>query len=268
LVVGVSTYSKGQVANQFEDLPGVVASAEHVSKMWRERDFAVKTVVDVDEKGVHSPVTHTEIKEALLEIAATFGEEEGGGKSTLLVVHLIGHGAGGRPGGLVLSDAFMTPSQQQSCFNLSLLRGLLEGYIRWRGCNVLVIGDFCNSGSLVEEDLERRMGPAMSGHARQMLASSLPDSSGYMTVDEKQTRLTEVLVRALGSEQAAFHPDERVISLRTLRSRLPSLGKIQAPTVGRIYREWGDGTAPNDGDILFFRRDSDESESPIQSIGE
>ena len=253
-MVGISKYqnSNNTALAIYPDLGGVVASVERMSQMWRSRGFEVRSVIDVVGQGQHTPVTQKRICDALFEIAEVFGLAVD--KNVLLIVHLIGHGVAGQPGGLVLSDARLPPgSDRVSCFNLSTLRAILEGELGWRGCNFCVIGDFCNSGSLVEVDLGEDMLPiARVGYARQMLASALEHANAYMTDDASQTRLTELLTRALGPTLEVFRPTEQSLTLRELRRRLSELGDMfSARKVGRIWLEWG-GTA-NTGDIVFYR---------------
>ena len=105
------------------------------------------------------------------------------GRDSLLIVHLLGHGAEDGQGGLLLSDSAQTGSSRlYSCFNLDSLRHLLTAVARWAGCNILVVCDFCCSGALLkpEHDLCQASTVARLGFSRQMIASTMPDTSSYM----------------------------------------------------------------------------------------
>ena len=269
LVVGVSKYksTKRKPLKKYADLPGVAHSVTLVSDMWKQRKFSVRSVSDVDPAGGWVEVTEERIEEAAFDLAE---EADLLGRTSVLVVHLIGHGVSDGRGGLVLSNAFETPDKKRSCFNLTNLRGILEGHVSWNGCNVLVICDFCNSGALVKDDIGPQLDAPRVGYARQVLASSLPDDKGYTTDDKSQTKLTALLVRALGPKAEVFEAGEPVISVRDLRSRLQSLAstaadQLQALLVGRIWPDWHD--TPNDGDILLYRTGSGVVPAPATAAG-
>jgi hypothetical protein len=169
----------------------------------------------------------------------------------LLVVHLIGHGAEDSGGGLILSDAKVITNKLLSRFGLHCLAGVLREQVHWRGCNILVVCDFCNAGALVSEngDLSMKASVApLHGYARQMIASSINDASAYALPEG--THMTKALVEALGGQTpSAFQAGETVISAVELCRRLKSGG--QGMLVGRIWNEW-DRTR-NEGDIFLFR---------------
>jgi hypothetical protein len=266
LVVGVSKYRSTNESplRKYKDLPGVANSVKLVSELWRQRKFSVRSVSDVDANDRWEAVTRTRIEKAALELSKEAGKHTG--RSSLLIMHLIGHGVSDGRGGLVLSNAITTPSDEPSCFNLTILRGILEGHVWWRGCNVLVICDFCNSGALVKNDIGADLAAPRPGYARQILTSSLDDANGYITTDLSQTQLTELLVRALGPTHEGFAPGETVISVRDLRRRLQAMAPAdmeQALLAGRIWSDWDE--PPNEGDILLYRDGSGVVSAPASA---
>jgi hypothetical protein len=197
---------------------------------------------------------------------------DGVGRDALLIVHLLGHGAEDSQGGLLLSDASPFLNGGQTRFNLDALKSLLSAEMGWPGCNILVVCDFCWSGALLEaeHDLAFASPVAQYGDSRQLLASSLADTNSYMShrqvplwikpdgtvvTTSKYTRLTELLLRALGpTTLEAFCDGGEHITAVGLRQKLREMdtaNTYQAMVVGRIWDDWR-GTR-NDGDILLYR---------------
>ena len=232
----------------YPSLPSVVSSVDKLTELWTNRNFKVRTVVDRQEA---DRVTRGEIVAAAKALAQDVGR--GAGKDTLLVVHLLGHGAGDSRGGLLLSDARETMGGRVTRFSLASLYQILQDEVGWRGYNVLVVCDFCNSGAQeVEESLTMgRQGAPVVGHGRQMITSALKDAPSWAEADE--TTLTRLAVNALGPNQSVFEAGETVISAVELCRRLQPLDAhiAQSLSVCRIWSDW-DG-ATNDGDILIYR---------------
>ena len=273
LIVGVSCYESTTNAHlaAFPDLPGVRRSVSALESLWKGRGFSVQSVTDTS---AGDQVTAFEIGAATRRLVRDVGE--GVGRDALLIVHLLGHGAEDSQGGLLLSDAERTEFAPNifspfSRFNLDALKGLLTATVQWPGCNILVVCDFCWSGALLkpEHDLAFGSPVAQHGYSRQLLASSLGDTSSYMSHEQvpwtkpdgrvvmvsKYTRLTELLLRALEpATLEAFRDGEEHITAVGLRQRLREMdtaNTYQAMVVGRMWDEWL-GTR-NDGDILLFR---------------
>jgi hypothetical protein len=246
----VSRYGKkvNSVLDGYKSLRGVRKSVDKLARLWTNRDFKVRTVVD-RHKG--DRVTRSEIVAAAQALAQDVGASAG--EDSLLVVHLLGHGAEDSKGGLLLSDAHTTVGGRVTRFSLSSLHHILQDEVEWRGCNVLVVCDFCSAGTLrVEESLTMgRQGAPVVGHGRQMITSALKDAPSWAEADE--TTLTRLLVDALGPNQSVFEAGETVISAVELCRRLQPLDPDieQSFSVCRIWSDW-DG-AKNDGDILIYR---------------
>ena len=276
LIVGVSRYKSttNPQLSALPDLPGVCRSVSGLAKLWKGRGFKVRSVTDTN---TGDRVTRTKIEAAACRLVEDVGF--GAGRDALLIVHLLGHGAEDSQGGLLLSDAKSTPFGL-SRFDLDALKSVLSSVMQWPGCNILVVCDFCWSGALLkaEHDLAFASPVAQYGYSRQLLASSLADTNSYMshlltnsymshkqvpltqpdgTVEmvSKYTRLTELLLRALGpTTLEAFCDGGEHITAVGLRQKLREMdtaNTYQAMVVGRIWDEWL-GTR-NDGDILLFR---------------
>ena len=179
LIVGVSRYaSSGNAAlKDFDDLPEVQKSVRQLAKMWGDRGCDVETVVDW-KKG--DAVRRSLVVDATTRLATKAGV--GAGQDSLLIVHLIGHGAEDSGGGLLLSDARETVGGSLTRLSLYGLLPILRDDVGWLGGNVLVFCDFCNSGALIvpEEDLTmaERTAP-VRGYARQAITSALRDASSF-----------------------------------------------------------------------------------------
>ena len=188
------------------------------------------------------------------------------GQDSLLIVHLIGHGASDRLGGLLLSDAQPTAVEGRlTRFDLNDLSTTLRETVFWPGGNVMVFSDFCNSGALIDAGRDlTQLQPEQSApvpqrreglYARQIMTSSLRDASAYVTVDGRMTRMTELLLLALGSELRAFPDGQQCITAVQLRRCLTELDRentFQAMLVARIWNDWTNDMT-NEGDIFFFR---------------
>lgn len=267
LIIGVSRYSstKNKILQNYDDLVGVRESVRQLQELWVERGFGVRCVVDREEG---DRVTRAQIIKEGRVLAQGAGRTAG--RDSLLIVHLIGHGPVDGDGGLLLSDARLSPTGRVLPLTLRWLASILLDEIGWTGCNVLVLGDFCNSGALVpggEGDIvmqdggvqetlivpEDRAAPVRN-YARQMIASSLRGTPSYLARDESTTQFTSMLIRALGRERAAFKESD-VLTAVELRRQLQLLDRAntyQATVVGRIWTAWS-GQATNEGDIQLFK---------------
>ena len=264
LIVGVSRFASTtnpHLAN-YPDLPGVCGSVTALKTLWADRGFTVETVTDATPG---DQVTRSAIVDAARRLVARVGDSCS--KSALLVVHLLGHGMEDGEGGLLLSDAHRSEQTVLPCqprlffgspvrFELDSLRTVLRVDAMWLGCNILVVCDFCNSGALLraEHDLGMSSSAVRLGYARQIITSCLRDTPSYVSQDGTLTRLTELLVSALGPSLSAFDGGKEHITAIQLRQRLQQLDKqntFQAMLVGHIWDDWS-GT-PNDGDIVLFR---------------
>ena len=238
----------------YPDLDGVRASVTQLQAMWTGRNCKVRTVTDALPG---RKVTRPAIADALVKLEEDVGSSAG--KNSLLIVHLLGHGVMDGEGGLILSDARYNVSGRLSRLGMSSLAGLVSDVAGWQGCNVLFVCDFCNSGALVlpEHDLTSSHTHArLSGYARQLLTASLKDYAAYMSQDGSLTRLTELLLQALGPAKAVFRPGETAITAVELARRLLTLDSAKTKTfqsmlVGRVGNDWTRET--NEGDILIFR---------------
>ena len=248
--------SENSVLSSYCDLPAADASASRLAQMWMDRGFTVYVVNDV----VTGTVTRETIVNGARQLRDTL--EQGIGPEQLLVVHLIGHGASGSVGGLILSDAHVDKDSCVSSFDLQSLGAVLRADVGWPGRNVLVVCDFCNAGSQVSVagDMTMSSGevPEVGRYALQVITSSLSYANAYLTTDQKLTQMTSLLYRALGPEQAAFGAHEQVITAVKLRQWLRSLDvkdTIQGFLIARIWKDW---ELVNTGEILFFRNDTNK----------
>ena len=251
--------SSGNVhLNELDDLPEAALSVGLLETLWCNRGFTVETVSDAQQG---SGVTRAEIVTAARRLVGRVGDAAA--PDSLLVVHLLGHGAMDSVGGLLLSDAACSEYAPGvygplSRFRLGSLKSILQDDVHWRGCNILVVCDFCNSGALVPPDRIQTEASVVQGRsvfARQIMTSALRDALGYVALDGTCTRLTELLQRAFGpATLGVFRDGEESLTAVELRQRLQQLDKedtFQAFLVGRIWDEWC-GT-PNEGDVVFFK---------------
>lgn len=251
LIVGVSRYSStsNPAVAHLPDLPEVRASVRMLKKLWQSSNFETRVVCD-GEKG--DAVTCDTIL-----LAASGLLQKSFDRDSLLIVHLIGHGADASSSGLILSDAHVGVRGTLTNFNQRHLRAILEDGIDWPGCNVLVICDFCNASEpmrLNDDDTFACPVSPVFGFGRQLIACASSVRSYRSGSGATMTFMTELLWRALGPSLAGFRHDESVITAAELRRRLQVIDRTritQGLTIGRIWHDWRDTC--NSGDIIFFR---------------